>query len=81
MRDVARVTDQVNHARILSDLVTASLRNINRTFFLVIEHENKAWFVWADSRADAIECVEIMARWFSTTPAPILSGNEQGEVG
>lgn len=57
---------QLDVTKPMTEMVSRSLPNINRTFFLVIDQKygnGKPWLVWAGSRDDAVECVEIVARF------------------
>lgn len=57
---------QLDWTKPITEMVARSLPNLNRSFFLVVDqkyHENRPFFVWAASRADAVECVEEWGKW------------------
>ena len=52
--------------RLFMEMVSRSLPNINRTFFLAYDNTRGAmrpWLIWAASRQDATEAMGLYARW------------------
>ena len=56
--------------KLLAEMVIRSIPNINRSFFLALDKkysDNRTWLIWAASRADAVECVDILGEWTRPT--------------